>query len=73
MDLTIGVWDVLMTFGLFQTLTNLTLAKFKKLAMLVMPTIANHLKHCVIFQLTMEVDTRTTSLEFHFYILSMTM
>jgi hypothetical protein len=64
-DLTIGVWDVLMTFGLFQTLTNLTLTEVTKLTMLVMPTILNHVKHRVIFQLTIEVDTRTTSLEFH--------
>jgi len=71
-DLTIGVWDVLMTFGLYQTLTNLTLAEFKKLAMIIMPTIVNHVKHCVIFQLTMEVDTETTPLEFHSN-LSMTM
>ncbi len=64
MDLAVGVWDVLMTFGLLQTLNNLTLTEFKKLAMLVMPTIVNHVKHCVIFQLTMEVDT-TMPLEFH--------
>jgi len=64
-DLIVGLWDVLMTVGLFQTLTNLTLVEFKKLAMLVMPTIVNHVKHCVIFQLTMEVDTGTTPLEFH--------
>jgi hypothetical protein len=63
-DLAVGVWDVLMTFGLLQTLNNLTLTEFKKLAMLVMPTIVNHVKHCVIFQLTMEVDT-TMPLEFH--------
>lgn len=65
MDLIVGLWDVLMTVGLFQTLTNLTLVEFKKLVMLVMPTIVNHVKHCVIFQLTMEVDTGTTPLEFH--------
>jgi hypothetical protein len=64
-DLIIVVWDVLMTFGLFQTLINLTLAKFKKLAMLIMPILVNYVKHCVIFQLTMEVHTRTTPLEFH--------
>ncbi len=65
MDLIVGDYDVLMTFGLFQTLTNLTLVEFKKLVMLIMPTIVNHVKHCVIFQLTMEVDTGTTPLEFH--------
>jgi hypothetical protein len=64
-DLIVGDYDVLMTFGLFQTLTNLTLVEFKKLVMLIMPTIVNHVKHCVIFQLTMEVDTGTTPLEFH--------
>ncbi len=63
MDLIVGVYDVLMTFGLFQTLTNLTLVEFKKLVMLIMPTIVNHVKHCVIFQLT--IDIATTPLEFH--------
>jgi hypothetical protein len=64
-DLIVGVWHVLITFGLFQTLTNLILVEFKKLVMLVMPIIVNHVKHCVIFQLTMEVDIATTPLEFH--------
>jgi hypothetical protein len=42
----VGVWDVLAIMRamprLFKTLTNFTLAKFDKLALLVAPTIVHH-------------------------------
>jgi hypothetical protein len=63
MDPNVEVVDILTTLHttprLFQMLKNFTLVKFKKLVVLVVPTIINHVR------LTIEVDVGTTPFEFH--------